>query len=184
MLQNVLFNDKWLKEFSIIPLNFNTKEVQNFIKLAETIWIEPILGTPFYEELLYQVEHNELTEENSTLLVEALYPFLGFAVAYEALPTLWLHVNETSITKGHSDNSEAVTLKEMTYYEQFIRRQLEARKDYFIKWLCEHQDSFPVFNPAGICPCCNGCCDTDGKLNTPNPNFLIYGTKKMCTELL
>ena len=183
MLKNCLINDKWLKEYSVIPLNFNTKEVQNFVKLAETIWILPIIGDAFYEELLYEVANNKVSEENSTLLTEALYPFLGFAIAYESLPTLWLHVSEVSITKGKSENSEAVTLKEMTYYEQFIRRQLEARKDYFINWICSHQDSFPLFNPGCICPCCDSCCNEKG-LNEPNPNWSIYTTKKRCTELL
>ena len=182
-MQNVLFNDKWLKEYSVIPLNFNTKEVQNFVKLAETIWVEPIIGTPLYDELLYQVKNNQLTDKNSTLLVEALYPYLGFAVAYEALPTLWLHVSEVSITKGKSENSEPVTLKDMTYYESFIRRQLEARKDYLIKWLDSHCDSFPLYHPKNCG--CNSCCGNGkGKLNTPNPMFEIYGTRKRFTNLI
>lgn len=181
-MQNVLFNDKWLKEFSVIPLNFNTKEVQNFVKLAETIWVEPIIGTPLYDELLYQVKNNQLTDENSTLLVEALYPFLGFAVAYEALPTLWLHVSEVSITKGKSENSEAVTLKDMTYYESFIRRQLEARKDYLIKWLDSHCDSFPLYHPKNCG--CNSCCSNGKGLNMPNPMWELYGTRKRFTNLI
>ena len=184
MLKNVLISDKWLKEFSPIPLNFNTKEVQNFVKIAELIWIKPILGDAFYEELLYQVEKNEVSDENSTLFTEALYPLLGFTVAYEALPTLWLHVSEVSITKGSSENSTPATLKDMTYYEQFLRRQIEARKDFLIQFLCSHQDSFPIFNPKGVCPCCDNCCDSDAKLNSPNPNFEIYTPKKLCTTLL
>jgi len=181
MLQNVLFNDKWLKEFSVIPLNFNTKEVQNFIKLAETIWVLPIIGNAFYEELLYQIKHNALTDENSTLLVEALYPYLGFAVTYEALPTLWLHTSEVSITKGKSDNSDPATLKDMTYYESFIRRQLEARKDYFIKWLDSHADSFPLYHPTNCG--CDSCCGSKKGLNTPNPAWSLYSTRKRCTNL-
>ena len=178
MLQNILFNDKWLKEFSIIPLNFNTKEVQNYCKLAETIWLEPILGTPFYEELLYQVEHNALTEENSTALVEAIYPYLGFCVAFEALPTLIYHVSEVSITKGKSDNSETIDLKETAYFEQHIRRQIEARKDYLIKWLDCHCDSFPLYHST-----CNSSCCGDKGLNMPNPNWEVYGLPKKNTNL-
>ena len=176
---NTLFNDKWLKEFSVIPLNYNTKEVQNYCKLSETIWLEPILGTPLYEELLYQVKNNQVSDQNSTLLVEAIYPFLGFCVAYEALPSLIYHVNETSVTKGHSDNSDAVDLKEANYFENHLRRQIEARKDYLIKWLDSHCDNFPLYHPTG----CNSCCGNKG-LTTPNPMFEIYSTKKRHTNLL
>ena len=77
-MNNVLINDKWLKEFSPIPLNYNTKELQNYVKLAESIWIEPIIGSDLYEELLDQVANNTLTDTNSTALVEAIYPYLAF----------------------------------------------------------------------------------------------------------
>lgn len=179
MIQNILFNDKWLKEFSVIPLNFNTKEVQNYIKLAETIWLEPAIGTPFYEELLYQVKNNALTEENSTALVEAIYPYLGFCVAYEALPTLIYHVSEVSITKGKSDNSETIDLKETNYFEQHLRRQIEARKDYLIKWLCERQDLFPLFYNCQ----CGGCCNENKGLKTPNPMFSFFTPPRKNTNI-
>jgi len=183
MIQNILINEKYLKEFSPIPLNYNLKEVHNYIKMAEQIWIEPILGYYFYQDLLYQVKNNEVSEENSTLLVEALYPLLGYAVVLESLPFLWSHISEVGVTLGKSENSDSLSLKDMTYVEGHLRRQVEVRKDYLIKFLCEHQNSYPIFNPAGICPCCNGCCD-DGKLNKPQPLFEIYSTLKRCTNLI
>lgn len=183
MLQNILINEEYLKEFSPIPLNYNLKEVHNYIKIAEQIWLEPILGYNFYQELLYQVKNNQVSEENSTLLVEALYPLLGYAVALESLPFLWSHISEVGVTLGHSENSDSLSLKDMTYVEGHLRRQVEVRKDYLIKFLCEHQKSFPIFNPAGICPCCNSCCDASG-LNDPKPLFEIYSTLKRCTNLI
>ena len=91
MIQSTIINEKWLKEFSPIPLNYNLKELHNYIKLAESIWIEPLIGWEWYDELIAQVAENNLTEANSTALVEAIYPYLGFAVAYEALPRGWHH---------------------------------------------------------------------------------------------
>jgi len=177
MIQNTIINDKWLKEFSPIPLNYNTKEVQNYIKIAEQIWVEPILGYNFYEELKYQVKNNQLTDENSTALVEAIYPLLGYAVALEALPMLWMHVSEVGLTLGHSENSDSVSLKDLTYIESHIRRQVEARKDYMIKWLNEHCSSFPLYQPQ-----CNSCCNAG--LNNPNPMWTVYSTRKRFTKLL
>lgn len=183
MIQNILINEKYLKEFSPIPLNYNLKEVHNYIKMAEEIWIEPIIGYHFYQELLYQVKNNQVSEENSTLFIEALYPLLGYAVALESLPFLWTHISEVGITLGKSENSDSLSLKDMTYIEGHLRRQVEVRKDYLIKFLCEHQKAYPIFNPQGICPCCNSCCDTSG-LNDPNPLFTIYSTLRRCTNLI
>lgn len=180
MIHNCLINSKWLKEFSIYPLNYNTKELDNYIKLAEDIWIEPIIGHEWYEELLEQVRTNSLTEENSTALVEAIYPYLGFAVAYEALPTTWAHVSEIGITKGHSDQSDSLDLKDLTLVQNHIRTQLEARKDFCKKWICEHINSFPK---ASCCGCGCGCCQGNSKLNNPNPMKQLYSPYRKCINL-
>lgn len=180
MIQRTIINDKWLKEFSPIPLNYNMKELHNYVKLAETIWLEPILGQDFYEELLDQVADNDLSEENSTALVEAIYPYLGFAVALEALPMTWAHISEVGVTKGKSDNSDSLDQKEMTYVSQHLRAQVEARKDYCKRWLCERHESFPLLN---CCACGCSCCNDNAKLNQPNPWKQIYKPYRRCTDI-
>lgn len=181
MLQNTIINEKYLKEFSPIPLNYNMKELHNYVKLAETIWLVPIVGHDFYDELLEQVEENNLSDENSTALVEAIYPYLAFAVAYEALPLIWAHVSEVGITKGKSDNSDSLDLKDMTYFTNHMRAQVEARKDYCKKWLCEHYTSFPLLD---VCGCdCDCCCNKNAKLNHPNPYQQLYTNRKKKVDL-
>ena len=181
MIQNTIINEKWLKEFSPIPLNYNMKELHNYIKLAEAIWIVPVIGQTFYDELIDQVAENDLTEDNSTALVEAIYPYLGFAVAYEALPVMWAHISEVGITKGKSENSDSLELKDMTYVQQHLRTQVEARKDFCKKWLCERNTLFPNIDCCACgCSCCN---ENNGKLNNPNPYKQLYTTKRRHTEL-
>lgn len=180
MIQRTIINDKWLKEFSPIPLNYNMNELHNYVKLAETIWLEPILGQDFYEELLDQVAENNLSEENSTALVEAIYPYLGFAVALEALPMTWAHISEVGVTKGKSDNSDSLDQKEMTYVSQHLRAQVEARKDYCKRWLCERQEHYPLLN---CCACGCSCCGETAKLNQPNPWRQVYRTYRRDTDI-
>ena len=181
MIQNTIINEKWLKEFSPIPLNYNMKELHNYIKLAEVIWVLPVIGQDLYDELLDQVADNNLSEENSTALVEAIYPYLGFAVALEALPVMWAHINEVGITKGKSDNSESLDLRDMTYMQQHLRTQVEARKDYCKKWFCERNDIFPLLD---VCSCgCSSCCNNTAKLNAPNPLQQIYRNNRKCVDL-
>lgn len=181
MIQNTIINEKWLKEFSPIPLNYNMKELHNYIKLAEAIWIVPVIGQAFYDELIDQVAENDLTEDNSTALVEAIYPYLGFAVAYEALPVMWAHISEVGITKGKSDNSDSLELKDMTYVQQHLRVQVEARKDFCKKWLCERNTLFPNIDCCACgCSCCN---EGKGRLNEPNPYRQLYTTRRRMTDL-
>lgn len=181
MHHNILFSDSLLKEFSPIPLNYNTKEVANYIKLAEVTWVLPIVGEYLYEELLHQVKQNNLTPENGTLLVEALYPYLGFCVAYEALPTIAYKITETGVVKSDSDNSKSVDTKEYSVLEQSLRRQIEIRKEYLVDWLCKRCNQYPTYDTSKCgCDC---PCNKDKAPIKPNPLWQIYSTPKKDTDL-
>lgn len=173
----MLITSKYLKQFSPIPLNYNLDEVKNYINIAELIWILPIIGEDFYDELQDEVDNDELTEENQTLFLEALYPYLAYAVTLEALPFVWSDINEKGITLNKSDNSDSVTLKDLTYIEGHLRRQVEARKDFFIRYLNTHIESFPMVDMSG-CSCCN-----DNGNNNPNKWYQLYSPKRICTTL-
>ena len=80
----MLIDSKYLKKFSPIPLNYNLDEVKNYINIAELIWILPIIGDDFYSELQDEVDNDNLSEANQTLFLEALYPYLAYAVTLEA----------------------------------------------------------------------------------------------------
>ena len=178
----MIINQTYLKKYSPIPLNYNLTEVMNYVGVAEKIWVIPLIGYDLFEEIDEQVKTNTVSEENATLLTEGgLWQYLAFATVYEALPVIWAHISEVGITKGKSDNSDSLDLKDMTYMTQHIRNQVEVLKDQLKKWICEHADSFPL---ADVCACnCSSCCNKDAKLNYPNPQAQIYSTYRKNTNL-
>lgn len=176
----MLINKEYLKRFGIWPRNYDLTEVMNYVDIAEQIWVIPTIGYDWYEELQEQVATNTLTPENSTALVKAIYPFLTMAVAYESCPILWGHLSEIGFTKGHSDNSDSLSLKEMTYISDHIKRQLQARGDYCKKWICEHYTYYPL---ADVCACNCDCCSNTGTLNKPRSFQQLYSTYRKDTNL-
>lgn len=178
----MIINEKYLKQYSPIPVNYNMAEVMNYVNVAEKIWVVPIIGYDLWDEINEQVKNNNLSEENSTLLTEGgLWQYLSFATVYEGLPMIWSHISEVGVTKGKSDNSDSLDLKDMTWVTQHLRNQVEVLKDQLKKWICEHQDSFPL---ADICSCgCSGCYKNVPKLNAPNPQAQIYTTRRKNTKL-
>ena len=178
----MIINEKYMKQFSPIPVNYNMAEVKNYIPVAEKIWVIPLIGSDLFDEINDQVANNTVSETNATLLTEGgLWQYLAFATVYEALPVIWAHISEVGVTKGKSDNSDSLDLKDMTYVSQHLRNQVEVLKDQLKKWICEHNESFPL---ADVCACgCNSCCDHNAKLNRPNPEFLVYGTPRKNTNL-
>lgn len=194
-----LINESYFKQYSPIPRNFNIEDIRPYFTLAEKIWVEPILGTPLYEELLEQVVDNNVTPENSTLLV-MVYPYLSYAIVYEALPFISYHLTEVGITKGKSDNSDSVSINDVNYINTHIRAQVEAMKTLFKKWLNEHSDSYPLFTPDDCV--CNTPCDCDwiaqyynggyinhpwryyANKNRPNTRLQCYTTKRPNIDII
>lgn len=178
-----IINEKFFKEYSPIPLNYNMKELKNYIPVAEKIWVIPLIGSDLFDEIEEQVKNNDLSEENSTLLTEGgLWQYLSYSTCLEGLPFLWAHISEVGITKGKSDNSDSLDLKDMTWVTQHLRNQVEVLKDQLKKWICEHADYYPNLD---VCSCgCSGCgCNHNAKLNAPNPQAQIWSTYRKNTRL-
>lgn len=176
----MIINKANIAKYSNLPTNYDYSEIMNYVDVAEKVWLIEILGYDWYEELEDQVKNNTVTSENATALVEAIWPYLGFCIMYEALPAIAYHASEVSLTKGHSDNSDAIDLKELAYYQEHLRRQIEARKDFLKKWICEHIDSFPLAVP---CNCGCSSCNDNAKLNRPNPWAQLWSTYRKNTNL-
>lgn len=176
----MIINKANIAKYSNLPSNYDYSEIMNYVDVAEKVWLIEILGYDWYEELEDQVKNNTVTPENATALVEAIWPYLGFCIMYEALPAIAYHASEVSLTKGHSDNSDAIDLKELAYYQEHLRRQIEARKDFLKKWICEHIDSFPLSVP---CNCGCSSCNDNAKLNRPNPWAQLWSTYRRNTNL-
>lgn len=147
----VLMDERYFKAFSPVPNNYNIEEILPYFKVAERIWIEPILGTALYEELIEQVNDNKLTDLNSTLLME-VYPLEAYAITYESLPFLSYHISEVGITKGKSDNSDSVSINDVNYINSHLRSQVEVLKSELKKWLNDHADAYPLYKPDD-CQC-------------------------------
>lgn len=179
----MIINDLYFKKYSPIPLNFNMDELRNYIDVAAKIWLIPVIGEDLYDEIQEQVEEDDISEENQALLTTGgLWQYLCFATVFEALPMLWANISEVGITLGKSDNSDSVTLKDLTLIQQHLRNQTEVLKDQLKKWLCERIDTFPL---ADCCGCGCGCCDEMvGHLNTPNPNAQLYTPWRKMTDIV
>ena len=149
--QRTLFNEEYLKEYSLLPTNFNTKEVWNFIPLTEQLHIVPVIGQALYEELLDQVEKNEVTPANASLLLE-IYPFEGLALMEVCMPYLAMHISQIGITLGKSENSDSVGIEDINYLTNYVRSQMEPLKTRLIDFLKEHSDLYPLYKkPTNVC---------------------------------
>lgn len=176
-----MLNTKLLSQYSPLPKNYDFSEVMVYEPVAQDIWVKPLIGDDLWYELEDQMENNDLTDKNNALLTEGhLLRYMSYATVLEALPFVWANISTAGITLGKSENSDSVSLKDMSYIEQHIRRQVEALKDLVKKYICEHNDYFP---DADFCACGCDCCEEHGKLNKPNPLHEVYSTLRKKTDI-
>lgn len=166
--QRTLFNEEYLKEYSLLPTNFNTKEIWNFIPLTEQLHIVPVIGQALYEELLDQVEKNEVTPANASLLLE-IYPFEGLALMEVCMPYLAMHITEVGITKGKSENSDSADVNDINYLTNYVRSQMEPLKSKLISFLKNNKDLYPLYK------------DIDYNCK-PTKTWNVYGMNQINTD--
>ena len=176
-----LINDAYFKQFSPVPENYNMEELRPYFSLSEELWVIPVIGVPLYNELLQQVNENNVTELNSTLLLK-IYAYEAIAIVYEALPFISYHMSEVGITKGKSDNSDSVSINDVNYISTRLRDQLELLKKYLKKFLDDNADLYPLYKGDGTecdCKCDDGIWwnffFNGGTLNKYDIERLIYG---------
>ncbi len=175
----MLLNRKILSEYSPFPSQYDLTETMQYVDLSEKIHIIPLIGNAMYDELCEEVKDNNLTPENATLLVEAIYPLLGFAVAYESLPLTWASISEIGVVKGHSDNSDSLSLRDITYVSEHLKRQLQARGDYALEWIKDHIEYYPLIAECTSCKC---SCQPKN-LYKPQSFQQLYSPRRRCTDL-
>lgn len=172
-----IINEEYFKKYSPIPANYNIDDIKPYFKIAEEIWVKPVIGDDLYEELIEQVINNKITQVNSTLLLH-IYPYLSFAICYEALPFIAFNLSEVGITKGKSDNSDSVDTKDINFISTRFRSTLETLKLSLVEWLCLVSDNFPLLDKS-ICSECG--CGVNNKL--VNKRLQMYSTKRQCTDI-
>ena len=156
-----LITEDYFKTYSPISDNYNIKDIKPYFHVAEKLWIEPIIGTPLYEELLDEVEKDEVSPENATLLLN-IYPLLAFAIVYESLPFVGYHLSQVGITKGKSENSESVSINDVNYISTQLRNQCETMKKLLKKFLDENAEHYPLYYADNNAECnCDDECGWD-----------------------
>lgn len=167
--QRCLMNKEYLKEYSLLPINFNTDEIWNFIPLAEQLHIVPIIGQEMYKELLDQVENNEVTPENASLLLQ-IYPFEGLAIMEVSMPYIAYHITEVGITKGSSENSDSVTTNDINYLTNYVRSQMTPCKERLIEFISQNSELYPSIK-------------IEHKCEKQTTNGRVYGFRQINTDV-
>lgn len=149
-LETLLIDEKYLKAYSPLPLNYNWEDIRPFVSIAESVWIVPVIGRELYNELLEQIEDNEVTDVNSTLLLK-IYKPLAMAVIFESSPFIWANLSEKGITLGKSDNSDSIKLDDLNALQNHLKAELTVLISGLKDFLNRNKDCYPLYQVDTDC---------------------------------
>ena len=181
----MIINKQYLKKYSLFPGNYDITEVRNYLDVTEVLYVRPLLGVELYDLICKQVADDNLSPENSTLLTDGgLWRYLGAAFSLQTMPFVYAHFSQVGVTKGKSENSDSVDLKDINYLTSNLRATVDELKKYTFKWLLEHEGSFPLWKPEDDCGCSRqSVCGCEASFVEPQPLKLVYGLPRKNDEL-
>ena len=170
--ETIIISEELIKLHSSMSKNVPVDKVFPFCILAQSYYIEPILGTPLLNELQEQVEDDDLTEENKALIIKTA-PCLALYTEYLAMRSLAYSVTAKSVTKEKSENSEPIGEKELGELILDIKLRAEMAQELLIKYLCRCRELYPKWFPSNDCNC-SKYLPSDGSNEVKYKNLIYF----------
>jgi len=126
MAEVLLISETYIRENTVFNKNVDIQDIVNNIGVAQDMFLEPILGSTFYDALQLAYSAQTLTA-NETALVLIIKPFLAYKAAVMSLPFLHYNIKNKGIQTQSGDNSAAADNSVMFY----LKKELENRAEWY-----------------------------------------------------
>lgn len=136
--------ENYLKSKTPITQNVSATDIMPFVEPSASAWMQSILGTYFFKDLLTKYNAQTLNADEQ-LLVEKIQPAIAWRATVDCVLGLTYQLKNKGLQKQNGDNSESVEQTETT----FVMRHYEQKAEFFEsmcrKWLKNNKDLFPMF---------------------------------------
>lgn len=150
MSANILFiSEQTLKDRSLLQDNVDPKLIKPTIKMAQDMYIEPILGTGLYRELQEQIAADDLSVENKTLLDNYITDCLCWYVQAEMVMSLGFKFTNKNVLRKTSENSDVPSISELFDLEERTKNKAEWYAQRITNFLCEYNEDYPLYDNPG-----------------------------------
>lgn len=147
VIETLFISENTLKQDYIVQNNVDPKILTPFVKVAQELHIESLLGIPLTEELKAVVMQGSsaITGNYETILVSYIQPALIQYTIYEALPFLNYKFTNKSIATKSSENSAPVDATDLKMLRQMVLNTGESYKARLKAYLESTARPFPNY---------------------------------------
>lgn len=125
--QNILLiSENKLKSFTDIDGNVTSAVLLPFITVVQQTVLEYIIGRPYYNSLLTQVQNGTISGNTTdyNFLEYFVQPLLIHAAYAEALPSVWMRIRNNGVLNG---TEKSVSISEMEWQQ----KRADDRSQFF-----------------------------------------------------
>ena len=129
----LLISEKTIKENSLVSNNVDGKYIQNAIRTAQDISLQPIIGQKLFERLCEGVSEQNLTELETELISDYIHPVLLNAVMSDLVLQLTYKFRNLGIVQTTDANIMIPSLNEL----QYIREDYNMKAAFYMNRLSD-----------------------------------------------
>jgi hypothetical protein len=134
----------YLKTKTPITKNVSAVDVMPFIAPAAEAWMQSILGTYFFNDLLTKYNAQTLNSDE-TALVQKIQPAIAWRAAVDCVLALTYQLKNKGLQKQNGDNSESVEQSEVGFVMRHYEQKAEFYESMVRTYVCKYKDLFPEF---------------------------------------
>jgi len=132
-----------MKSITSISDNLEETLLNPFIKTAQLLYIEKILGRSLYEDIITSISTGGTIYK--TLLEEHIMPCLAYYSLSDAIPFIAMRFEKKGITKSNSDNSENIVNDEMSVLIKRTETSARLYANRLVSYLNENTNMYPLY---------------------------------------
>jgi hypothetical protein len=134
----LLISEQKLKDSTAINLNVSTSLLLPYVLQAQTLYIEPKLGTQLYEHIKGLIQAGTIGNVGNAAYKTLLDDYISFVLVnysfYHAIPYLRFKVENGNIYSKTSETGTALTTEE----SQSLREEISNTAQYYTERLIEY----------------------------------------------
>ena len=130
----LLISEKTIKENSLVSNNVDGKYIQNAIRTAQDISLQPVIGQKLFERLCEGISNDNLTELETELIKTYIQPVLLNAVMSDLILQLSYKFRNMGTVQTTDTNLILPSLKDL----QYIREDYNNKAAFYMNRLSDY----------------------------------------------
>lgn len=146
----LLISEQKLKDSTAINLNVDVNILLPYVLQAQTLYIEPKLGTQLYEHIKGLIQAGTIGNVGNAAYKTLLDDYISFVLVnysfYHAIPYLRFRIENGNIYSKTSENGTALTTEESQSLREEISNTAQYYTERLIEYIRNNTSNFPEYS--------------------------------------